>query len=87
MPRKSDRAFENAAISVLRRARTPLRLREITERVIAETLFSPTGKTPIQSLYSIIYRANQRSVLQGMQPIFIVHREGKRNVRYSLRKD
>lgn len=43
MPRNSDRAFESAAISVVRQGRMPLRLREITERVIEEALISPTG--------------------------------------------
>lgn len=77
-------AFEKAAVQVLARAKRPLTIREITERMIAEELVRPTGRTPERSLYAIIRRSNQRAEAESRRPAFRVHHQADRVVRYSL---
>jgi len=71
-------AFEEAAARVLRRARGPLTVREITERAISTGLITPSGRTPDKSMYSIIRRANERRRKRGLKPRFIKKVDGKR---------
>jgi len=80
----SVNAFEQAAVHVLRRAKRPLTIRELTERMLSDGLITPHGKTPERSLYSIILRSNRRAKEVGEQPTFRVHQGPGRTVRYSL---
>ncbi len=76
-------AFRKAAAAVLRRARKPLPISELVDRMLREEHVAPSGRTPKNSLYSIILRTNRRLVSQGKRPQFLVHRKGRR-VFYTL---
>jgi len=75
--------FEIATVSVLRKARNPLSVGEISAILLAEKLIKTTGKTPEKTLYTLIRRSNQRAEKIGRKPIFKKIRQGAR-VRYVL---
>ncbi len=49
-------AFLDSAQNILEKSRKPLRVAEITSRAIKQGLIQPAGKTPINSMRSLIYR-------------------------------
>jgi hypothetical protein len=77
-------AFEEAAKSVLLASKKPLSLGEIMSRMIEANLVQPTGKTPVNSLYTILRRANQRRASQSESPLFVAHKDTSGRVRYEL---
>lgn len=76
--------FEDAAIAVLLKAKQPLSIREIVERMTQLGLAKVTGKTPQNSMSNTIRRANDKRRAMKQPPVFIAHRDGAK-VRYSLR--
>ena len=76
--------FERAAIAVLRKVKGPLKVREILERAYRQGLIESGGKTPQNTLYNAIRRANERSRALGKPELFGVAREGK-VVRYFVK--
>jgi hypothetical protein len=77
-------AFEEAAVSVLRASKKPLSLAEIMSRMIDAELVKPTGKTPVNSLYTIVRRATERSVKHGEALVFVPHKDDSGRVTYHL---
>jgi len=80
-PRRKE--FEEAAVAVLQKARRPLTIAEIVERMTSMGLVEPSGKTPQNSMSNTIRRANERCREAGELPRFIATRDGA-SVRYSL---
>ena len=76
--------FEEAAIAILRKAKQPLSIREIVERMTSLGLAATTGKTPQNSMSNTIRRANERRKSLRQTPLFVASREGAK-VRYSLK--
>lgn len=78
--------LEELMVSVLEARKIPLSLREITEEISESNPSIFTGITPVNSLYSIIYRREKRRLETGQKPIFI--RTNIRNLTlYSLNLD
>lgn len=71
-------------MSVLRASKKPLSLAEIMARMIDAELVRPTGKTPVNSLYTIVRRANERSVKHGEPLVFVPHKNDSGRVTYDL---
>ncbi|TMC49246.1 MAG: hypothetical protein E6J14_09280 [Chloroflexi bacterium] len=53
-------SFLTAAETVLRSARRPLTVREVTEGALRRGLISPSGKTPEATMSSALYLAARR---------------------------
>lgn len=80
---QSRNQFESAAISVLVKAKRPLTIREIVERMIEQGLASSSGKTPQNTMFNTIRRANARRKATGEPPLFVASRDGAK-ILYSL---
>jgi hypothetical protein len=76
--------FEPAAVTVLHKAKQPLTLREIVERMIELSLITPIAKTPQNSLSNTIRRSIEKRKAKREPPLFVASRDGTR-VRYSLK--
>lgn len=61
---------ELAMIDVLSDRRKPLTLNEIVEEIRQRDPNILSGKTPVNSLYSIIYRREKRRVESNESPLF-----------------
>lgn len=75
--------FEQAAVTILRKARRPLSVREITDKMIELGLAESSGKTPQNTMQNTIRRANKRRKANGETPLFVRKRDGVRLL-YSL---
>jgi len=60
MPQRAGHGFIASARSVLKRAKAPLRCREIIERAALEGLLTSRGKTPEKTLHALLSRHIQR---------------------------
>lgn len=78
---KSD--VEDLMVQILNRKKLPMSLGEIIDEIktLSPTLL--TGKTPRNSLYSIIYRREKRRVDAGEKPLFKTTEE-RREILYSI---
>ena len=78
---KSD--LEAMMVDVLKKKKKALSLGEIVSEIerIEPSAFS--GKTPTNSLYSIIYRREKRRIENGNQPLFLIEKDRNSSV-YSL---
>ena len=77
--------YEVAAIKVLRQASCPLRISEITKKIVSQKLVTVRGRTPEKSLYSILYRKEQKRAMRGEKLLFKrVKGKGKRNIGLAL---
>lgn len=56
---------------ILSRAKKPLTLGEISEKIILKHPDAFRGNTPERSLYSIIYRREKRRISAGLKPLLI----------------
>ncbi len=74
------------AIAVLRSAREPLTLDEVVEAVRRQDPTAFRGRSPRNSLYSMIFRRERRRREMGLPPLLdAVHRD--RVVRYSVHQE
>lgn len=69
---------------VLNKARKPLTIKELSQRILEEGLFQPSGRTPERSLYAIILRANRRVQREGQPQKFLSHKTPTGRVHYTL---
>lgn len=76
---------EDLMVSVLKKQRKPLRLREIVDEIRRLDPSVLDGKSPVNSLYSIIYRREKRRKEAGGKTLFRVTQEWN-EVYYSLNK-
>ncbi|MGZ4953535.1 MAG: hypothetical protein ACXV8Q_00365 [Methylobacter sp.] len=63
--------LEELMMDILQRHKTPMRLADIVATIKAEHPEATTGKTPVNSLYSIIYRTEKRRQERGQEVLFI----------------
>lgn len=70
---KSD--LEALMVEVLKRKNTALSLSEIVAEIEKLEPYAFTGQTPVNSLYSIIYRREKRRIKNGNQPLFLVEKD------------
>ena len=47
--------YYEAAIEIMRAAKHPLTVREITSRAIEKGLITPIGKTPVKTMTAVLY--------------------------------
>ncbi len=78
---KSD--LEAMMVYVLKKKKKALSLGEVVGEIEKIEPNAFTGKTPTNSLYSIIYRREKRRVENGGQPFFLVEKDRNSSV-YSL---
>lgn len=76
---------EGLMVEVLKKKEMPMSLGEIVDEIRKLDPSSLTGKTPRNSLYSIIYRREKRRIDDGEKPIFRTIEE-RREVLYFLNK-
>jgi hypothetical protein len=62
--------LEELMVQILQEAKEPLRLPEIAALIKASHPDAITGKTPANSLYSIIYRTEKRRTDRGEKTLF-----------------
>jgi hypothetical protein len=75
--------FEEAMVLILNDSKEPLSLAEISSIIVDRKLVTIRGKTPQNSLYSIVTRNEKRRTDRGQPTLFKKHYKGV-NVRYSL---
>lgn len=80
---KSD--LETMMVAVLKKQKKALTLGEVVSEIEKIEPSAFTGQTPVNSLYSIIYRREKRRVENGSQPLFLVEKDRNSSV-YSLNK-
>ena len=78
---KSD--LEAMMVDVLKKKKKALSLGEVVGEIEKIEPNAFTGKTPTNSLYSIIYRREKRRVENGVQPFFLIAKDRNSSV-YSL---
>jgi hypothetical protein len=76
---------EELMVSVLKKQRKPLRLPEIVDEIRRLNPSVLDGKSPRNSLYSIVYRRERRRVERGEKALFLITQE-RNEVYYSLNK-
>lgn len=76
---------ENLMIKILENRRVPMSLGEIVDEIKKIDASAFCGKTPRNSLYSIIYRREKRRIDSGEKPLFKTIEE-RREVLYDLNK-
>jgi hypothetical protein len=74
MPENSS--VEQVMVNVLDKAGKPLALNEIVEKMLHMNPFIFKGKTPKNSLYSVLYRRGKRREEMGYQPLFLKTKSG-----------
>lgn len=77
--------IESLVIEILK-LKTALSLAQLVEEIQLRDKALLSGKTPKNSLYSIILRREQKRITCGGLPFFKVNRVGKNNL-YSLNKE
>lgn len=70
---KSD--LETMMVAVLRKKKAALTLKEIVAEIKNIEPDAFTGKTPINSLYSIIYKREKRRAKNGEPPLFTTKKD------------
>jgi hypothetical protein len=55
--------YYTAAIEVLKAAKRPLTVREITNQAIEAGLITPSGETPVATMSAVLYRLQNHSDL------------------------
>jgi hypothetical protein len=78
--------FLEGAVTVLKKSRRPLSVREIVSKMVEQQLVEPSGRTPQNSMQNTIRRANERRKAQGQPPLFIRKQEAPNRVVYSLKE-
>ncbi len=78
---KSD--LEAMMVKVLKQKKKALSLGEVVSEIKQIEPNAFTGKTPTNSLYSIIYRREKRRIENGNQPLFFIQKDRNSSV-YSL---
>lgn len=68
MPKK--RTYFDNIVKVLEKSKEPLKISEITQEIIKKKLVMPKGKTPENTIYSIIHQDSARRAEKGLKPIF-----------------
>ena len=82
---RSKSEDEDLMVYVLKKKSSPMSLGEIVEEMKKLSPELLTGKTPKNSLYSILYRREKRRIDAGEKPVFKTTEE-RREVLYSLNK-
>ena len=82
---RSKSEVEDLMVCVLKKKSSPMSLGEIVEEMKKLSPELLTGKTPKNSLYSILYRREKRRIDAGEKPVFKTTEE-RREVLYSLNK-
>ena len=82
---RSKSEVEDLMVYVLKKKSSPMSLGEIVEEMKKLSPELRTGKTPKNSLYSILYRREKRRIDAGEKPVFKTTEE-RREVLYSLNK-
>ena len=82
---RSKSEVEDLMVYVLKKKSSPMSLGEIVEEMKKLSPELHTGKTPKNSLYSILYRREKRRIDAGEKPVFKTTEE-RREVLYSLNK-
>lgn len=67
---------EQLMVEIIEDAGQPLNLKEIADKICEENETSLTGKTPEKSLYSIVYRRENKRKEVGIPPMFVVTKRG-----------
>ena len=75
--------LEKLLIAILEETDSALTLQEIAKKIEEKKPGTFTGKTPSNSLYSVIYRRENRRKQRGHEPLLRTVREG-RSVYYTL---
>ena len=73
---RSSSTTEQLMVEVLKEAEQPLLLEEVVSNIRSFYPDALTGKTPKNSLYSIIYRREKRRNKKGLPPLFITNVRG-----------
>lgn len=73
----SKLSIEELTISVLKKAKQPLLIREIVDEIKKIEPEQLKGKTPTNSLYSIIYRHEAKRKDKGEKELFSKIKRGK----------
>lgn len=68
---RRSKNFLSAALAVLTEAARPMTLREIVEEIDRQGLFHSAAKTPESTLYSLIWRENERRSRAGGRPVLV----------------
>jgi hypothetical protein len=61
---------EQLMIDILTKSNQPLLLDEIVKKILVLDPSALTGKTPMKSLYSVIYRREKRRTERGTESLF-----------------
>ena len=77
--------LEAKMVEVIKRHKKPLSLVEIVAAIEITFDHAFSGKTPVKSLYSIIYRRERRRISKGVAPLFKTQKD-RRVLVYSLNK-
>lgn len=80
---RRTRNLETLMVDVLKASKKPMSLNEIVETIKANNPESIRGKTPRNSLYSIVYRNEKRRHENNEPLLFNVETTGRRSI-YSL---
>jgi hypothetical protein len=59
--------YYEAAVEVLKAARRPLTVREITDQAVEAGLIAPRGKTPVDTMKAALYRPRGRRDLVKLE--------------------
>lgn len=81
---KSD--LEALMVEVLKKKKKALSLGEIVSEIEKIEPHAFTGKTPTNSLYSIIYRREKRRLENGIKTIFLIEKDRNSSI-YSINKN
>lgn len=69
--------FLEAAVTVLKKSRSPLTVREIVTKMVEQRLAEPTGRTPQNSMQNTIRRANEKRKADKRPPLFVRKKAGR----------
>ncbi len=77
--------IEDLMVAVLKKKKLPMSIGEIADAIMEVDSSLLSGKTPRNSLYSIVYRREKRRVENGEKTLFKITEE-RRVILYSLNK-
>lgn len=63
--------LEELMVEILKKKRKPMTLQEIVQEITKANPQAFTGKTPVKSLYSSLYRREKSRIEKGDQPVFL----------------
>ena len=75
--------LEKLLVEILEESDSALTLQEIVKKIESKEPGIFTGKTPSNSLYSVIYRRENRRIQRGHEPLLRTVKEG-RSIYYTL---